>query len=228
MPRYRVFISSVMWTHELDRDRETARSAIENLGVDYSAFAFPPVTEHGHPPNPADHPLDECNILLLLAARTMAPLVRHEFDRARILGMPRCVFLRDENQRSAELSDFLNNCGCRIIEYAAEALTDRVSEYFASLQTSERAVTCHTVQLWHSIVEELARDPQKVFQLQPRRFEELVARLIAAFGYETTLTPQTRDGGYDIVARRIGDPLFPTVHLVEANCGCRQKKSALR
>ena len=41
-----------------------------------------------------------------------------------------------------------------------------------------------------------------IFQLGPRRFEHLVERLYDAMGFETTLTPPSRDGGRDIELAR--------------------------
>jgi HJR/Mrr/RecB family endonuclease len=46
----------------------------------------------------------------------------------------------------------------------------------------------------------LAKNPKALFTLGPRQFEEIVAELFRDFGYETILTPQTRDGGRDILA----------------------------
>jgi hypothetical protein len=207
-----------MRTHELDRDRETTRYSVEALGVDYAAFAFLPVVQ-GHPKDIEGISLDDCNVFVLLTAQTMTPLVVAEFHRARMLGMPRRVFARVGEPRSEELIQFLATCGCQIFEYTPDTLSRSLSEYFASLRATEsvqQAVSVHTVDLWSNIIRDLARRPESVFQLSPRKFEELVARLIAAHGYETTLTSQTRDGGYDILAKRVADPLFPTVHLVEA------------
>lgn len=48
-------------------------------------------------------------------------------------------------------------------------------------------------------------------KLDPRRFEELVARLLEDQGCEVTLTKRTRDGGYDIFGRlkgAIASPVF--------------------
>lgn len=42
--------------------------------------------------------------------------------------------------------------------------------------------------------------PRALYDIQPRQFEELVAEILASFGWEVQLTPQTRDGGYDIFA----------------------------
>jgi hypothetical protein len=46
----------------------------------------------------------------------------------------------------------------------------------------------------------LARHPEKMRELQPRKFEELVAELFRSKGYDVQLTQRTRDGGLDIYA----------------------------
>jgi restriction system protein len=47
----------------------------------------------------------------------------------------------------------------------------------------------------------LARKPEFIYELHPRKFEEMIAKLFADRGHEVTLTKKTRDGGYDIFAR---------------------------
>jgi DNA-directed RNA polymerase subunit RPC12/RpoP len=45
--------------------------------------------------------------------------------------------------------------------------------------------------------------PEKLYEIPPREFEELVASIFRKqFGYQTELTPLTRDGGYDVVLHR--------------------------
>ena len=46
----------------------------------------------------------------------------------------------------------------------------------------------------------LAKHPHKLYDLSPRKFEELVAEILKDFGFDVTLTPSTRDGGKDILA----------------------------
>jgi hypothetical protein len=46
----------------------------------------------------------------------------------------------------------------------------------------------------------LAKHPEKIYNLNPRRFEELIAAILKDFGFDTELTPATRDGGRDIYA----------------------------
>lgn len=45
-------------------------------------------------------------------------------------------------------------------------------------------------------------NPELLQELSPREFEELVAELIRNSGWDVSLTPQTRDGGYDIFATK--------------------------
>ncbi|HEV7660165.1 MAG TPA: restriction endonuclease [Allosphingosinicella sp.] len=51
-----------------------------------------------------------------------------------------------------------------------------------------------------ALVERLRSRPQSIYDLPPRKFEELVAELLTDLGYEVELTPPTRDGGKDILA----------------------------
>lgn len=46
------------------------------------------------------------------------------------------------------------------------------------------------------------QDQEEVYRFSPREFEEFVAELFRRNGFEVELTPETRDGGYDIIATR--------------------------
>jgi HJR/Mrr/RecB family endonuclease len=46
----------------------------------------------------------------------------------------------------------------------------------------------------------LKKFPEKLYQLDPRKFEELIASIFKDLGFEVTLTKATRDGGRDIIA----------------------------
>lgn len=48
-------------------------------------------------------------------------------------------------------------------------------------------------------ITELQQHPERLDELSPREFEELIAELLAFFGWDVNLTSQTRDGGYDIL-----------------------------
>lgn len=63
----------------------------------------------------------------------------------------------------------------------------------------------------NELLTELAKQPSLLHSLDPRKFEELVARLLEDNGCEVTLTKRTRDGGYDIFGRikgLIASPVF--------------------
>lgn len=53
-------------------------------------------------------------------------------------------------------------------------------------------------------------DKKFVYQLTPREFEEVVEEVFKRHGFQTYLTPQTRDGGKDIIATKsiLGRPVM--------------------
>jgi len=51
-----------------------------------------------------------------------------------------------------------------------------------------------------AMIKALKKQPDDVFRLTPRQYEELVAELLHDMGYDVTLTQATRDGGKDILA----------------------------
>lgn len=50
------------------------------------------------------------------------------------------------------------------------------------------------------LVDYFRRFPQRLFSLDPREFEELIAELWAGFGFTVEMTARTRDGGRDVIA----------------------------
>lgn len=60
-----------------------------------------------------------------------------------------------------------------------------------------------------------ARHPEMLFSVPPRKFEELVASIFKNNGFQVELTPQTRDGGVDIIAVRHDRITGDTLHLIE-------------
>lgn len=61
------------------------------------------------------------------------------------------------------------------------------------------------------LITHLAKHPELIYELHPRKFEELVAEIFRDLGYETVLTPKSKDGGRDVHAIRkdsVGTMLF--------------------
>ncbi len=51
----------------------------------------------------------------------------------------------------------------------------------------------------------LAANPEKMREMTPRKFEELVADMFRNQGYDVTLTPRSNDGGMDVIAVQRSD-----------------------
>lgn len=64
------------------------------------------------------------------------------------------------------------------------------------------------------IIHRIYRDNSILTDIDPRKFEEVIAELLASQGFEVALTKQTRDNGYDILALQSLNG-FPLKFLVE-------------
>ena len=62
--------------------------------------------------------------------------------------------------------------------------------------------------------------PDRIKELSPRQFEELICEIVGGLGWKAKLTPQTADGGYDIVA--LDHHGLTNKYLIE--CKCRAEK----
>jgi restriction endonuclease Mrr len=91
-------------------------------------------------------------------------------------------------------------------------------EPIVELVYEQKIIEPANIKLLEDINEELlcviSRTPDLLYQLAPRKFEELIARLFADRGYEVSLTKATRDGGYDLLAK-ISDGITSSVILAE-------------
>lgn len=67
-------------------------------------------------------------------------------------------------------------------------------------EPSREAINLHLEAISKEFIKYLARHPNQLYELEPRRFEILVAELLSDMGYEVELTPESRDGGRDILA----------------------------
>jgi ActR/RegA family two-component response regulator len=104
-----------------------------------------------------------------------------------------------------------------VLDYIAtregvEALVQRITKLSASISTAVRELYSDQeppqilVDVLRSInvelIQYLKKHPADLYLIQPYVFEELVAELLASYGWKVDLTKQTRDGGYDIFAIR--------------------------
>lgn len=66
-------------------------------------------------------------------------------------------------------------------------------------------------EFWDGLIRALAARPEDLYNISPRKFEELIAELLRREGMKTVLTPPTRDGGRDVLVTSssvIGEHLF--------------------
>lgn len=73
------------------------------------------------------------------------------------------------------------------------------------------------------IAEEIARNPERLFSIDPRYFEDLMASVYADLDYEVRLTKRTSDGGRDVIALSHKDYLTLKV-LIECKRYARHRK----
>jgi restriction system protein len=66
--------------------------------------------------------------------------------------------------------------------------------------TIPKALNLQLTEINAEFIKYLSNHPNLLYEIAPRRFEALVAELLEDMGYEVELTPETRDGGRDILA----------------------------
>lgn len=63
-----------------------------------------------------------------------------------------------------------------------------------------KQIVTDVIEVSEELLRKLSEKPSLLYELSPRKFEEVVAELLHHQGYEITVTPLTRDGGKDIYA----------------------------
>jgi hypothetical protein len=80
---------------------------------------------------------------------------------------------------------------------------DLLANLGLSLAEKQRLIRCDELPL--SVFSQIVKqDPEAMRNITPRQFEEFVARLLEGIGFQDiVLTPQSRDGGRDIIASKV-------------------------
>jgi restriction system protein len=82
-----------------------------------------------------------------------------------------------------------------------------------NIVTSHAKIWCPNVE--SEMISFFRRNPEQLYSMTPRKFEELVAAIFKNNGFSVELTPETRDGGIDIIAVHKSILTGETVHFVE-------------
>lgn len=131
-----------------------------------------------------------------------------------------CVlFVSPDAERDVVMSDEVDDVAVRRAEFDRLWATCFRAEklYYDRSRTtrdSDHAVSVESKRAWQRYVEMISKRPELMRHMQPRVFEELVAELLRSQGLQVMLTPRSRDGGRDILAR-LATPLGEHVYLVE-------------
>lgn len=74
------------------------------------------------------------------------------------------------------------------------------------------------------VIKDIYANNTILFNIAPRKFEELIAELLYKKGFSVELTKQTRDGGHDIIALSTDHAGMPLKYLVECKRYRRDRK----
>ena len=85
------------------------------------------------------------------------------------------------------------------VRYSLEG-SSRPPVYSAPLESTHRRVLADVEMVNDELLSHLHTNPHLIYEFSPRKFEELVAKILDGLGYEVTLTQKTRDGGKDLYA----------------------------
>jgi restriction system protein len=87
----------------------------------------------------------------------------------------------------------------------------------------EQRITSTVVTVSSNLAERISKDPDALYALDPRQFEELVAELFQRQGYTVDLTRFSKDGGKDIYVAKKSD-LGSLLYLVQCKKYARHRK----
>ena len=107
------------------------------------------------------------------------------------------ISLLDDPIRVNQISGHFERLWIQTDKDAAAIYEDIV---FSSIPKVERSIATISTVYWEKAIQVLSSNPTLLHQLPPRKFEELIAELLSDQGLEVTLTPPTKDGGFDILA----------------------------
>lgn len=118
-------------------------------------------------------------------------LALHEDEAYRWIAGDSCIEKQDEAEAALVTS-------MRQMDETGKAIETLFEADETNLETEECDV------LFTDINEELKsyfhKHPERLYDLSPRKFEELIASILKDFGFDVELTQATRDGGRDIIA----------------------------
>lgn len=129
-----------------------------------------------------------------------------------------CEYIESIGLNSEELSNKLES-----VETSFDVTESEVLFQSEKIIVPKHDVLVLSVKL---LLAEITRQPDTLFNVSPRQFEELVAEIFSQNGFSVELMQQTRDGGKDIIAvsNNMG---IPTQYIIECKRYSHNKKVSL-
>jgi restriction endonuclease Mrr len=84
-------------------------------------------------------------------------------------------------------------------------IEDAFPEIYSELSVPATSLIVTLDDLNQEVAEYILRNPTILYEMKPRQFEILIASIMKNHGFDVELTPETRDGGIDIVATQHSD-----------------------
>lgn len=107
----------------------------------------------------------------------------------------------------------------------AEIQANELLPELAVFDTPDLVVLPHVLSVCDTeLMNWIAHHPQELGRVDSRVFEEIIAAILKTFGFEVQLTPQTRDGGYDILAVKKDIIGIKTHYIVECKHPSKTQK----
>jgi restriction system protein len=106
--------------------------------------------------------------------------------------------------------------------FEAPGLVNPIGEPLGRRSSQGRAFVQSVQHVDDQLMQLVYRDPELVYQLPSRKFEEISAELFQRLGYDVTLTPASKDGGKDLIVVSRSD-LGTMMAFVECKLYARDK-----
>ncbi|WP_198942692.1 restriction endonuclease [Methyloprofundus sedimenti] len=104
-----------------------------------------------------------------------------------------------------------------IMQYGQSTLVDLFAGFDWSkkkkVAISQSTVICPNIE--SELIAYFKKHPEQLYSITPRKFEEFVAAIFRNHGFDVELTPETRDGGVDVIAIHKSPLTGNTVNLIE-------------
>ena len=113
-------------------------------------------------------------------------------------------FLRSQRLTLAEFAEALQT-------FTRPGIVGPDGRPISPTSTKSKQIVTEVTEVNEHLLDVIRSDPSVFYALGSRRFEEVVAELMIRQGYQVTLTPASKDGGFDMYAARkdtLGEFLF--------------------